>query len=1271
LRLVLFLSGTFLLVSLCLAPVGLANPGPVLSLSKSVQPAAVSSGGVVTYTITLSNGGDATAEGISVSDSLPPGFSYRAGTSRITLNGVIISTANPVLSGQTLTWSGFRLPPGRSGSYYGIHAMVQSRRDMDYIEYQLGKSLELMGSGAYVAQLFDWIDTTWAGPQPWMVNFVNEAYERGLTPVIRLAGGRGAAWYKPKTDPDGSYWTWTQAFKRVVQGLPVPDGRWLYVQVWNEPNLNEEWEGAASPREYGRFLVEMAAALRSIGNPRIVILNAPLSPGGEYYYLDYLEDMITEVPASLWAFDVWASHPYPNNHPPEYNLHSGTARYTDATIDLYQKELAILAGHGRTGVKVLLTETGYALGHADYSFEGYPAVNEDNRADYIRRAYRDYWSQWPEVIGVCPYELVDPTQQWMPWDWLWADGRTHAQYDSVLAMSKAASPVSSTLRVTFQALAPQTPGTYRNDATVSAANAGSITLLQAAPLTVVLPTPTRTATTTRTPTATWTPVATATRTATPQPTFTATASASPATATPTRTSTVTRTATPTPTETEVPPPTSTATVSPTPDCAELLENGGFESDASWQILTSTYPATYTTSLWLGGERSMQLGIPSGAPVYSWSSVAQAITIPLNATGVRLTCWYYTRSGDTAGDLGYISLYHATMVSELRRLATIREDNQAWTRAEFDLNLTGLKGQTVRVVFGVHNDAAGGTTAMWVDDVSVTTCTALPTPTGAPTPSATRTWTPTATASGTPVWTLTPTASPTRTAAPSPTPVESSSPEPTAGCTDRVAGGDFEQDNPAWLSQSSCQPAYWTGLAHGGVRSMRTGIDPGSMSTCYSTIYQVVDVPASAGNVSLSFWYYATSDDSAGDRHYALLQSETGTTLYSFFNRYRNENEWLQVNGFSLDEFRGQKLRLSFGAYNDGNGLTSRMFIDDVVVRQCGITSLYLPILLLEGGSTAGSAVSRVAGQMVANNLLWSLPTAEGEAAGAGLAIDVERGRLFVAGGRVVRVLEAATGRELSRVALPSEARGLAVDPATGRCFAALWRASSIAVLDPAAGRVESLVGGVDGPGGVCVTGDRIWVSATGSNELLALDPASYAIMQRVPVGDAPFALLCDPAGATVYVGNAGEDSVAVVDGRTGAVRKVVQLGGLGHPAALALDGHLGRVYVTYALAPKYRAIAMLDAATGEVLGRLTGTEEEPLFGAYGIAADPTAGLLYVTTHRGLLALSAADLSIAGRALPADESGSLAYSFGLAVDSGSGRLYVASGGAAGGVRAYGE
>ena len=107
-------------------------------------------------------------------------------------------------------------------------------------------------------------------------------------------------------------------------------------------------------QKYASFLVDVAEAIRSLGDPRIIILNSALSPGGDYGYLAYIDAMAT-VPGAMDAFDVWASHPYPGNHPPEYNIHDGTATYRDATIDTYLLELERLTAHGRPGMQVLLT----------------------------------------------------------------------------------------------------------------------------------------------------------------------------------------------------------------------------------------------------------------------------------------------------------------------------------------------------------------------------------------------------------------------------------------------------------------------------------------------------------------------------------------------------------------------------------------------------------------------------------------------------------------------------------------------------------------------------------------------------------------------------------------------------------------------------------------------------------------------------------------------------------------------------------------------------
>ena len=53
----------------------------------------------------------------------------------------------------------------------------------------------------------------------------------------------------------------------------------------------------------------------------------------------------------------------------------------------------------------------------------------------------------------------------------------------------------------------------------------------------------------------------------------------------------------------------------------------------------------------------------------------------------------------------------------------------WLAANYDLSL--LKGQPIRVVFAVNNDGVAGSTAMYVDDVSIQACQTPPTPGGVP------------------------------------------------------------------------------------------------------------------------------------------------------------------------------------------------------------------------------------------------------------------------------------------------------------------------------------------------------------------------------------------------------------------------------------------------------------------------------------------------------------------------------------------------------------
>ncbi|MBC8450318.1 MAG: hypothetical protein H8D78_21500, partial [Chloroflexi bacterium] len=342
-------------------------------------------------------------------------------------------------------------------------------------------------------------------------------------------------------------------------------------------------------------------------------------------------------------------------------------------------------------------------------------------------------------------------------------------------------------------------------------------------------------------------------------------------------------------------------------CEERLVNGGFEQHLAWQIPATAYPAGYSTSVVHSGRRSLRTGIVSGPDVYSYSSATQAVTIPAGVSSATLTFWWYPISAEgplataaaaepdaailqavaagtlpadvLAGDRQYALLLDSAG-NVLKTLLWTRSDARTWQQASF--NLAAYAGRAVRVHFGTYNDGDGRSTAMVVDDASLTVCwpgpleptpTPTVTPTGAPlTPraylplvlkrhTAPRTPTPTRTPTATPTrtTTVTPTATRTPTATPTPTPTPAVTPSP--ACYEGLVNGGFETD-AGWVIRSNpVLAAYVTTPVHGGTRSMRTGIAAGAANVeSYSPVDQSISIPplpfpGMASTAQLSFWRY--------------------------------------------------------------------------------------------------------------------------------------------------------------------------------------------------------------------------------------------------------------------------------------------------------------------------------------------------------------------------------------------------------------------------------
>ena len=468
---------------------------------------------------------------------------------------------------------------------------------------------------------------------------------------------------------------------------------------------------------------------------------------------------------------------------------------------------------------------------------------------------------------------------------------------------------------------------------------------------------------------------------------------------------------PLPTLTPSPSPTPTRTdaaPSPTPTsaaCSEPVANGGFEANAAWTFAVTANPAGYTTAQAHTGVRSARLGVvPAGystaalgapsltpssvqernllgelAPLgASYSTAYQTITVPAGARTATLSFWYRPGSQASAGDFQRVMLLKPVTYGAIATVWKTLANSTAWQPTTFDL--TPYRGQSVVLYFEVYNDdiSAGARTWLYVDDVSVQTCseaTATPTSTLTATLTPTPTWTPTP--SPTPIAssaTPTPTSTLTATPSPSPTPTATAAPSntptatPASACSERVSNGGFEA-NAAWTFAITGNPGgYTTAQAHTGARSARLGVAPSAYATgeidteapsglyqesdrnllgelaplgaSYSTVYQTLSIPTGAGSVTLTYSYQPGTQAAGGDfQRVLLLKPGSYAVLKTLMKTLSNAGGW-QQSRFDLSGYRGQSVVVYFEVYNDdvSSGPRTWMFVDDVSIQACNAST---------------------------------------------------------------------------------------------------------------------------------------------------------------------------------------------------------------------------------------------------------------------------------------------------------------------------------------------
>ena len=172
-----------------------------------------------------------------------------------------------------------------------------------------------------------------------------------------------------------------------------------------------------------------------------------------------------------------------------------------------------------------------------------------------------------------------------------------------------------------------------------------------------------------------------------------------------------------------------------------------------------------------------------------------------------------------------------------------------------------------------------------------------------------------------------------------------------------------------------------------------------------------------------------------------------------------------------------------------------------------------------------------------------------------LAVDPARGRLYAGCGSLgdaggIAMIRTDTHSVIDQVPLARRPFDLAVDPTAHTVYATDFAANELLSVDPETFAVSPITLTSNRAFGVAVdpVSHLVYVSCRGDNAVVMIDPRTGA-MTPIPVGQGPARLAVDPGAYTVFVAHRGEDTVGVIDTRTGAATAMR----VGRPQGVAVD----------------------------------------------------------------------------------------------------------------------
>lgn len=222
-------------------------------------------------------------------------------------------------------------------------------------------------------------------------------------------------------------------------------------QIWNEPNLAREWcDEAPDPEAYAEMLRVAYQAIKA-ADPAALVISAGMAPTGTEPPTampddDYLDALYTAMGGSGDGyFDILGVHAPGYAAPPETSpeeadaseAYGGERYFTFRRVEDLQ---AIAARHGDGNRRVAILEMGWTSDPVNPNY-AWHAVTEQQKADYLVRAYRWAYENWRPWIGVmttiymCNADWTEQDEQYW-WCVNNPDGTPRPAYDALKAMPK-------------------------------------------------------------------------------------------------------------------------------------------------------------------------------------------------------------------------------------------------------------------------------------------------------------------------------------------------------------------------------------------------------------------------------------------------------------------------------------------------------------------------------------------------------------------------------------------------------------------------------------------------------------------------------------------------------------------------------------------------------------------------------------------------------------------------------------------------------------------